>query len=221
MFKQVCAPLDRMAKSDAMQEFSGLIQQVPVGARYLGQTQSGRQKSRFNMGPCPQNNIVQHAERAEQARFLEGTRDTQLGPPPHRRLRQFLSAQLDCTRGRLVITRQQIEQGRLAAAVGSNESMDLTRAQFERHLIECDDGTKLLTDHTGAQRCRTDDGITGLGLLHHFKAWIEAIARASRGRSGATGTLTALRGRKRWAINSKTRPIPSGTTSTTSNNNNP
>src|SRR5690606_13790311 len=79
-----------------------------------------------------------------------------------------------------VITRQEVQQGGLAAAIGADQAVDLPFGQGQGDSIDGGDAAESLGNAVGAE------------LAHDGRP--SRMAAARRGRSGATTCLSGLRG---------------------------
>ena len=110
--------------------------------------------------------VVLHAQAREEADVLEGARDARLVDLGYRHARRVLPVQKDGAVRRLVHLGQQVEDGRLARAVGADQARDLGLAHCEVELLD------------GVQAAEVDPQVAG---LEHGLA-IDVALRDDRGR---------------------------------------
>ena len=236
MVEEIGAALDHVAQAHAVQDLGGTRTQGLVFATDPRQAECRREEAGARVRPGAERGVVEHRERRQEARLLEGAGDADAGAPLHRRTRQFLALAADRAGAGLVEAREHVEQRRLAAAVRADQAVHLARAQGERYLVERADAAEVLADADGFERARTAGGMGLAGCVDRghrcgshdarthgrtSRAGPAARARASRDRSGVIAMCRSARGRKRSPIRSNTRPMPSGTINTTASSKKP
>ncbi len=205
MLQQIGAARQGMAEPDAEQELARPVaQRALLGARPR-QRQRGAEKARDDVAPAAQHGVVEHRQGTEQTRLLEGPGDAVTRARLHAGMGQPRVVETDLAAVDQVVARHHVEQGRLAAAVGADQPVDLARLHVERHLVERDQAAEAFRDLGGAQRRHR--------APRSRRPW--RIAPASRSGSGATTWLSGRAGRKRASSSSTNRPKPSGVSSTT------
>jgi len=229
MREQVGAPPEDVAEADAVQQLDRAGAQRPVLAADPRQAEGGGEEARARMGPRTEHGVVEHRQRRQQARLLEGAGDAEARAVLHGRGRQVFAVEPDPAAVRLVVAGEEVEQRRLAAAVRADQAVHFAGAQLQRDALERMDAAEVLADVLRLERRHGPPG-RGRDRLcdrradrqrHRAAHGATSMARASRGRSGSIGSLLTTRGRTRSITTSTIRPIPSGTASTTTSKSSP
>ena len=240
MLEEIGAAMHRVAEADAVQQLRCLLAQGLDRSRRPTAARRAWRRSRTGCGSSHRESRCR-ARTARRAAAASGRFERCRAPPgaapsPARARARGSGSR----RGRLVVARQQVQHRRLAAAVGTDEAVDLARPKRQRDVVERGQAAEALGHPGGDElvvfagcrrgclrdclrsrwrggRCGGVDVEGGLAATHRRAP----RARASRGRSGDTGTLAIRRGRRRSAMTSKTRPMPSGTSRTTASSSRP
>ena len=156
------------------------------------------------VGPAAEHGVVEHGQRCRAAaasgRCARCRARPGAGPSPGRAPRRASGSR----RGRLVVARKQVQQRRLAAAVRTDQAVDLAgpQARARRRRARSAPPKRLVTPAATAGRARGCAGhlrpaappvarrrLGGVDAGGRCDSSPCPMARASRGRSGDTGTL--------------------------------
>jgi hypothetical protein len=88
--------------------------------------------------PAAQHGVVQHRQGGQQLRGLKGAGDTQTSAILHGQAGNRPLTQDDAAVVDRVVTRDQVQQRGLAAAIGTDQSVHLARPHAKRNLIDGD-----------------------------------------------------------------------------------
>ena len=96
--------------------------------------------------------VVQHGGMLKQLDVLEGARDTECGDLVRRLVGQFGAHVVDVARCRCVDAADQVEDGRLAGAIGADQGEHLTLFDIEADIVHSQDASKANTEISCGQQ---------------------------------------------------------------------
>ena len=88
------------------------------------------------------HDVLEHGQAREQGQVLEGPGDPELGDAVGGHLEELLVLEVDPAAGRLVDPRHDVEERRLAGAVGPDQAADLAPLDGEGELVEGHDAAE-------------------------------------------------------------------------------
>ena len=130
----------------------------PLGTAHLGQEQDVLDKIGAAVAVSPHQQVVQYGGMVEQLDILEGPGDAQPGKLVRAQAGDVAPVKADAPLAGLVDPRDQVEDGRLAGAVGADDGKHLARLDREGYAVDRPDPAELdgqILDLQQAHRIRS------------------------------------------------------------------
>ena len=96
-----------------------------------------------HMDVAPDQDVLQHIGVVEQFNILEGARNAQPGNLVGHDTGDVAAFKMDAAGGRVIDAADQVEDGRLAGAIGPDDGEDAALLDFERHAVYRADSAKV------------------------------------------------------------------------------